>query len=106
MSDCSDFASVSKEKLVSDMKNVVADAEEILRVTAGVAGEKMVELRERIGKHLSDAKLRLADAEALMVDKARAAASATDNYVNENPWQAVGMAAGVGLVLGLIISRR
>ena len=106
MSDCSDFASVNKEKLVSDMKNVVADAEEILRVTAGVAGEKMVELRERIGKHLSDAKLRLADAEALMLDKARAAASATDNYVHEKPWQAVGMAAGVGLVLGLIISRR
>jgi ElaB/YqjD/DUF883 family membrane-anchored ribosome-binding protein len=106
MSDCSDMSCSNKEKLVADMKNVVADAEEILRATAGVAGEKMSELRERIGVHLSDAKLRLADAEALVVDKAKAAACAADDYVNENPWQAVGIAAGAGLLLGLIIARR
>ena len=51
-------------KLVDDWKNVVADTEEILRATAGVAGEKMVELRERIGERLADAKVRLADADA------------------------------------------
>lgn len=106
MSDCSDLSCASKEKLVADMRNVVADAEEILRATAGVAGEKMAELRERISVHLSDAKLRLEDAEALVVDKAKAAASAADEYVNENPWQAVGIAAGVGLLLGLIIGGR
>lgn len=106
MSDCSDMSCSNKEKLVADMKTVVADAEEILRATAGVAGDKMAELRERIGVHLRDAKLRLEDAEALVVDKAKAAASATDDYVNENPWQAVGIAAGVGLLLGLIIGRR
>ena len=106
MSDCSDLSCSNKEKLVADMKNVVADAEEILRATAGVAGDKMTELRERISVHLRDAKLRLEDAEALVIDKTKAAARATDDYVNENPWQAVGIAAGVGLLLGLIIGRR
>ena len=106
MSDCSDLSCSNKEKLVADMKNVVADAEEILRATAGVAGDKMAELRERIGVHLRDAQLRLEDAEALVVDKTKAAARATDVYVNENPWQSVGIAAGVGLLLGLIIGRR
>ena len=48
MSEVTDFAEDSKEQLVSDMKVVVSDAEEILRETKGVAGEKIAELRERI----------------------------------------------------------
>ena len=106
MSEVADMSNSSKEKLVSDMKVVVSDAEEILRATAGVAGEKMVDLRERIAERLQDAKLRIADAEAALLDRTKAAARATDDYVNENPWQAVGIAAGVGLLLGLVIGRR
>lgn len=106
MSDVADLSNNNKQKLVSDMKVVVSDAEEILRATAGVAGEKMIDLRERIGERLRDAKLRIADAEAALVDRTKAAARATDDYVNENPWQAVGIAAGIGLLLGIIIGRR
>ena len=106
MSEVTDLSNSSKQKLVSDMKVVVSDAEEILRATAGVAGEKMADLRERIGERLRDAKLRIADAEAALVDKTKAAARATDDYVNENPWQAVGIAAGIGLLIGIIIGRR
>ena len=106
MSEVADMTNNSKQKIVSDMKVVVSDAEEILRATAGVAGEKMVDLREQIADRLHDAKMRLADAEAALVDKTKAAARATDDYVNENPWQAVGIAAGVGLLLGIIIGRR
>ena len=106
MPEAVDMTNSSKQKLVSDMKVVVSDAEEILRATAGVAGEKMVDLRERIAERLRDAKLRLADAEAVLVDKTKAAARATDDFVNDNPWQAVGIAAGIGLLLGIIIGRR
>ena len=106
MTDAIEMSNSSKQKLVSDMKVVVSDAEEILRATAGVAGEKMVDLRERIGERLRDAKLRIADAEAALLDKTKAAARATDDYVNDNPWRAVGIAAGIGLLLGIIIGRR
>lgn len=106
MSDVSDFSYSSKQKLVSDMKVVVSDAEEILRETAGVAGEKIGDLRERVAERLRDAKVRLDDAEAVLLDRTQAAARATDDYVNENPWRAVGIAAGVGLLLGIIIGRR
>jgi ElaB/YqjD/DUF883 family membrane-anchored ribosome-binding protein len=106
MPEAIDMTNSSKQKLVSDMKVVVSDAEEILRATAGVAGERMVDLRERIAERLRDAKLRLADAEAALVDKTKAAARATDDFVNDNPWQAVGIAAGIGLLLGIIIGRR
>jgi ElaB/YqjD/DUF883 family membrane-anchored ribosome-binding protein len=106
MSEVTDFPNNSKEKLVADMKVVVSDAEEILRATTGVAEDKIGELRERFADHLRDAKLRIADAEDVLFDRTRAVARATDDYVNENPWRAVAIGAGIGLLLGVIIGRR
>ena len=97
---------VSKEKLVADLKVVVADAEELLRATASQAGEKVVAARERIQASLATAKVKLTDAEQVLLEKSKLAAKATDEYVRENPWQAVGAAAVAGLVLGVLISRR
>jgi ElaB/YqjD/DUF883 family membrane-anchored ribosome-binding protein len=106
MADNTDLANISKDKLVSDMKLVIGDAEEILRATASQAGEKVGELRERIQERLRVAKIRLQDAEAALVDKTKACARATDDFVHENPWQAVGVAAAIGLALGVLIGRR
>lgn len=101
-----ELSHASKDKLITDLKVVVADAEELLRLTASQTGEKVVELRERVGVRLRDAKLRLADAEAVAVDKAKAAARATDDFVHDQPWKAVGVAAALGLTLGVLIGRR
>lgn len=106
MCETIDNSSNGKEKLISDMKAVVSDAEEILRATTGIAGDRVCELREHIAERLRDAKLRIADAEDLVIDRTKAAARATDDYVNENPWCAVGIAAGIGLLLGILIGRR
>ena len=97
---------VSKDKLVADLKVVVADAEELLRATASQAGEKVSAARERIQASLASAKVKLTEAEQALLEKSKLAAKATDEYVRENPWQAVGVAAAVGLVLGVLISRR
>ena len=97
---------VSREKLSSDLKVVIADAEELLRATAGQMGEKAVIARERIQESLRAAKDKLSRAEEAVVDKTKAAARATDDYVHEHPWGAVGIAAAVGLVIGMLISRR
>jgi len=96
----------SKQKLVADLKVVVADAEELLRATASQAGEKVSAARERIQASLATAKVKLSDAERVLVDKTKETAKAADEYVRENPWQAVGIAAAAGLVLGVLISRR
>lgn len=101
-----DFTAANKEKLVSDLKLVVADAEDILRATAGAAGDKVAEMRQKIEVSLRDAKERLADVEAAVVDKAKAAAVATDDFVHEQPWKAVGVAAAIGLAIGVLIGRR
>jgi ElaB/YqjD/DUF883 family membrane-anchored ribosome-binding protein len=96
----------SKEKLVADLKIVVADAEELLRATASQVGEKAVAARERIQASLASAKVKLTEAERAALEKAKQAAKATDDYVHENPWRAVGIAAVAGLVLGVLIARR
>ena len=101
-----DMTQANKDKLIADFKVVIADAEEILRVTAGQAGEKVADLREKAQARLTTAKIKLAEAEAILVDKAKAAGRAADDFVHDNPWRAVGIAAGVGRVIGLLIGRR
>ncbi len=95
-----------QHQLVSDMKSAIADAEDMLQATADQAGEKVASLRARIQERLKDTRQRLSEAEASLREKTRAAARATDNYVHESPWTAVGIAACVGLLVGLIAARR
>jgi ElaB/YqjD/DUF883 family membrane-anchored ribosome-binding protein len=100
-----DEGEVSKEKLMQDLRLVVSDAEELLRATASQAGEKVSAARERIQENLAVAKEHLAVAQQHVAAKARQAARVTDEYVHENPWRAVGIAAGAGLIVGMLISR-
>jgi ElaB/YqjD/DUF883 family membrane-anchored ribosome-binding protein len=96
----------NRDKLVQDMRVVIADAEDLLRATANQAGEKIAVARERIQDSLHQAKVKLAEAEALVRERATQAARYTDESVHEHPWRAIGAAAGIGLLLGLLISRR
>ena len=97
---------ISRDKLISDMKIVIADADELLRATAGQAGEKVAAARARIQDSMDAARIKLAQLSEAGAEKAKAAARATDDYVHEHPWHAVGIAALLGLVLGTLISRR
>jgi len=101
-----DTALDPKDKLVADLRVVVSDAEELLAATASQTGEKIAELRSRMQDNLHGARIKLADAEAAVRERTRQVAKATDNYVHENPWKAIGIAAGIGVVVGLLISRR
>lgn len=94
------------DDLITDFKVVVADAEALLKATANQGGEKLAEVRAKAEESLRIAKARMADAQDALLAKTREAAKATDVYVHENPWKAVGVAAGVGLVIGLLIGRR
>jgi ElaB/YqjD/DUF883 family membrane-anchored ribosome-binding protein len=93
----------SKEKLVNDLRNLVADAEELLRATASQAGDKISAARQKIDQSLVEGKKALADAEKTVMAKSKECAEMADDYVRENPWTAVSVAAAVGLVLGLFI---
>lgn len=97
---------INRDKLLADMRLVIADAEELLRATAGQAGEKVAAARVRIQDSMDAAKVKLAELSEAGAERAKAAARATDDYVHDHPWHAVGIAALVGLVLGTLISRR
>jgi ElaB/YqjD/DUF883 family membrane-anchored ribosome-binding protein len=97
---------VSTDKLVQDLKVVVADAEELLRATASQAGERAMLARAKIEQSLERARAKLSEVEATVADQGRQMVHAADEYVQEHPWAAVGVAAGVGLIIGLLISRR
>lgn len=97
---------VSKEKLMEDLRLVVSDAEELLRATANQAGEGAAAVRARIQENLLTVKESLGDAEAAVIERTRQAAKVADQYVHDNPWKAIGIAAGVGALVGMLIARR
>lgn len=97
---------VTTDKLIEDLNILVRDAEALLQATAGQAGEKVEHARAKAAASLRQAQQRLVVAEQAAVRKARAAAVSADEYVHHNPWQSVGIAAGVGLLIGLLIGRR
>ena len=94
------------EKLIRDLKSLVTDAEELLKATASQAGEKIAVARQKIEQSLVEGKKALADAETTLVKKSKECAEIADDYVRENPWNAVGIAASVGLVIGLLIRNK
>jgi ElaB/YqjD/DUF883 family membrane-anchored ribosome-binding protein len=106
MTDYSEATLATKEKLAADLRLVIADAEELLQITSSQTGDKVAELRARVGENLRVARAKLSEADAAIRDKAREAARATDDYVHENPWRSIGIAAGAGLLVGLLIGRR
>ena len=98
--------SMQNERLVSDVKMLIDGTEELVKATATQAGEKILEMRNRAQQAVNNLKPQLVKIETAVVDKAKATATATDAYVRDNPWSAIGVSAGIGLVIGLLIGRR
>lgn len=99
-------SNVTKEQLLADMRVVVGDLESMLKATANSADVEVRALADRLRERLGAAKARLIDAEHAMLEKGRQIARTTDDYVHENPWTSIGVAAGMGLLLGIVIGRR
>ncbi len=100
-----DWKEVTQEKLAADLKAVVTSAEELLKVTADQAGEGYANARRKAEHTLRSAKEQLADLEHDAVHKAKRVARATDEYVHDKPWQAIGVGAAVGMLIGMLIRR-
>ena len=98
--------SAAKDQLVDDFNQVVSDTEVLLRALASVPGEKTAALRASVEENLGRAKQRVRAIQGAAVERTTAAARATDEYVHENPWPVIGVAAAVGLIVGLLLSDR
>lgn len=96
----------ARDHLIEDFKKVIGDAEELLKVTASETGGKIDAVRERAEENLRAARQKLNSLESDIIGKTKAAAKATGQLVHENPWQAVAIAGAVGLLFGMLSSRR
>jgi ElaB/YqjD/DUF883 family membrane-anchored ribosome-binding protein len=91
----------STDKLLRDLRQVVQDGEEVLRAGAGELGEKSAAARAKLASALASAK----ETAIKLQEKTVAGAKATDKVIREHPYQSIGIAFGVGIVVGLLVNR-
>ncbi len=92
----------STEKLLQDLRAVVHDGEELLKAGASELSERGMAARERLSAALETAK----ETRRKLEERARAGARATDRAIREHPYESIGIAFGVGMLLGVIINRK
>ena len=95
-------AEQADRRLASHLKALVEDAEELMNATAGQAGEKASEARSRLAAALESAKVACQRLE----EKTIAAAKATDRTIREHPYESIGIAFGLGLLVGVLVARK
>ena len=96
----------ARDQLMSDLKSVIQDAESWLRNGSQMTGEELAAARAKFERTLSGAKADLVRLEETVVQRTKEAAKATDEFVTENPWKAVGVGAAAGILIGMLIARR
>ena len=92
---------IESERLVTDLKTVARDAESLVKATAGEVGEKAREARSRLMTALESAK----ESAEVLQEKAIAGAKATDQAIRKHPYPALGIAFGVGVLIGILAAR-
>ena len=102
----SELTVAQRDKLMTDLKVVVSDAEELLKLTANEVSDGTAHLRARLQERLTQSKHSLVELQATATEKAKAAGHVADDYVHEHPWKSVVIGAGAGLIVGLLIGRR
>lgn len=95
-----------QQRLARDLRTVVDDAEQLLQHAATGAGQGFDKARVQLEQSLRNARAGLAGAEQAMLDRVVEAGMATDGYVRRHPWESVGVGAGIGLLVGLLLGRR
>jgi ElaB/YqjD/DUF883 family membrane-anchored ribosome-binding protein len=98
--------STGTDKLMKDLRAVVVDTEELLKATAGQTGERIEKVRARAEESLRNARTRVQVASQDVQAAAQDAMREVDSQVRQNPWTAVGVAAAIGLVMGILIGRK
>ncbi len=92
----------SVEKILEDLKTLSHDAEAMLHATTGQAGEKIGELRERLTAALDSAKA----TGRRLEERAVSGAKAADKTIREHPYESMGVAFGIGLLIGVLMGRK
>jgi ElaB/YqjD/DUF883 family membrane-anchored ribosome-binding protein len=104
--EASDGASDMKRATIEEIRNLIADVEDLIERISGLNDADIARVRSKVLAAVEGAKETLADGAATLRRQAHNAMSSADDYVRENPWPAIGLAALVGAVAGILVSRR
>ena len=96
----------NRDKLLADLKLVVADADQLIREAAGASTESIAELRARLETKVAEVKAKLARAKAAVGGKAQYASDAAQAYVRANPWQSAGVLVAAAVIVGFCLGRQ
>ena len=95
----------SSSALSQEFSHFVSDIEDLIKSSTSVSGEELTKVKEKIKDRINTAKSMINESADSAVGRARKAAHATHEYVNEEPWKAVGIGAGIGFLLGILVAR-
>lgn len=96
----------ARERVLSDLQTLTRDAEDLLKATSSDASEKAKEARSRVSSALERAKASCAQMQEKSIATAKAAAKNADTVIRNHPYESIGVAFGVGLLLGVVASRK
>ncbi len=96
----------TSEHLRDELKSLADTLEEVLNSSSDKSKEELGKLRSKAERALKDSRYRLGETSDAIAQQTREAAARADEYVRDNPWTGVGIGAAVGLVLGVLLSRR
>jgi len=96
----------SRDRITQNFRDLVNDAEALLKSTAAYTGEGYEAARARVASRIESARGAIYDLEGRALDRYKEASATTETYVRANPWQAVGIAVAVGALVGFIAHRR
>jgi ElaB/YqjD/DUF883 family membrane-anchored ribosome-binding protein len=105
MSHTTDQLALGKQKIVEDLRVLLTDSEEMVRLAKSMPGEGVDKLRERLRRHADSLQDTLSDAQSAAHRGYRVATVNVERHVRHNPWQSLGIAAGVGFLLGVLVAR-
>lgn len=99
-------SAIARERVVDDLQTLTRDAEDLLKATAGDVSEKAKEARSRVAAALERAKTTCVHWQEQTVATAKAAAKKADVVIREHPYESIGVAFGVGLLIGVLVARK
>ncbi|MCO5100040.1 MAG: DUF883 family protein [Burkholderiaceae bacterium] len=106
MEQAAEQAATARDRLAAELRSLVSDAEEMLKAASRSGNDQLNLVRERLERGVGAARDELNAFQEAAFETARRTAADTNEYVHEHPWNAVGIAAAVGVLLGVLLTRR
>ncbi len=98
-------AAGSRSALSGEFHDLIEDIEDFVKNTTALTGQDLARAKAKLNERVAAARVRVDELGGEIADRARATARTTDSYVHDHPWQAIGIGAAIGLLVGVVISR-